>query len=865
MLFSRLPRTLSGVLCLAALCTSGLAQSRTYTTTADFQEGLLSNVNADAPGIDQLQLNPPQETSPLPFINVAASGRGTVIRIDVNTGEIIGEYRTAPVGLLREPSRTSVDAFGNVWVGNRDEDGPAGNGPGSVVKIGVVVGGTRVNADGTPNPIGEYLAPPFLYSTCVDRDGDGLIRTSRGLGNVLDWPNVTDGAGGAGGGPALVEDAEDECILVFQRTTGPIVRHVAVDTNNDVWVGGYPLFPTSFDRLDGDTGAIVQTFAAPGCGGFGGLNDGNGVLWSASFADNQLLRYVKASGASTCIPVTRAFGTTIDTQGNVWVSQFDLDSVVKVLPDGTVAAGSPFGTSGASLDRGLAVTPADDHIWVANSAGSDLSRLDNNGNLIKVIPLGADGVEPTGIAVDANGKVWATCRASNTAKRIDPAGGGDNLGAVDLTVQLGTNAVPFNYSDMTGITGAGLIGGQGFWNVVFDGGTDGTEWGTVSYTSTEPAGTGLEVFVRAADDGAALGSRPFVAVQNGVTFGGVTGRLIEIRVDFTRDAPNTDTPILFDLTVEALGGGVRPDECRPGQRKPASLLVFPEFDNRLGSQTLLTLTNTQAFGADIDVELVYIGRENHFGGTLDCLEFNDTVTLTPNDTLSLITAFQNPDHARGYVYAFAKRGGVPVVHNELIGSLRIIDGVFSSDYQVNPFVYLAQGAPGSPTDVDGDGIRDLDDVEYSCSPAEILQPRFIGEQFGVSSHLVLINLTGGAAFTAIADFLIYNDNEDVFSAQHAFRCWTKVRLRDISNAFEQSFLKSTDNSPREIVGASRFEAGWFRVNGNVATSTATSLIDPALLGYLTERVRGRPVADLPFETGSQLNGDLLPIGPLGDL
>ena len=28
--------------------------------------------------------------------------------------------------------------------------------------------------------------PPFDYNTCVDRDGDGLIKTSMGLANVLD-------------------------------------------------------------------------------------------------------------------------------------------------------------------------------------------------------------------------------------------------------------------------------------------------------------------------------------------------------------------------------------------------------------------------------------------------------------------------------------------------------------------------------------------------------------------------------------------------------------------------------------------------------------------------------------------------------
>ena len=108
----------------------------------------------------------------------------------------------------------------------------------------------------------EYLKPPFLYTTCVDRNHDGLIHTSRGAGDVRPWPNITDGNGGTDG---IVQDAEDEAILVFQRVHGQQVRHVSVDADNNVWVGGYPFFPDFFDKLDGNTGAILFTFASPGC------------------------------------------------------------------------------------------------------------------------------------------------------------------------------------------------------------------------------------------------------------------------------------------------------------------------------------------------------------------------------------------------------------------------------------------------------------------------------------------------------------------------------------------------------------------------------------------------------------------------
>ena len=78
------------------------------------------------------------------------------------------------------------------------------------------------------------------------------------------------------------------------------------------------------------------------------------------------------------------------------------------------------------------------------------------------------------------------------------------IGAVDCTVDLGLGAGPYNYSDMTG--GVGLSGNSsGTWNVVRDGGKEGTEWGTVTWNGEdcanphEPAGTSLSVRIRAAD------------------------------------------------------------------------------------------------------------------------------------------------------------------------------------------------------------------------------------------------------------------------------------------------------------------------------------------------------------------------------
>lgn len=345
---------------------------------------------------------------------------------------------------------------------------------------------------------------------------------------------------------------------------------------------------------------------------------------------------------------------------------------------------------------------------------------------------------------------------------------------------------------------------------------------------------------------------------------------------------------LFSLTTVA-GLGLSP-AARANDTDPGSLLVFHEFDNRQGLLTLVTVTNVNdddtVIGGNglqagsIDVEYVYIGRVGfcpptgpesvpNYDCPIDCLEFNRTRRLTPNDTLSVLTRVDNPEQVEGYLYVFAKRinSQVAVKFDHLIGNELIINGLLVFDYAVNPVVFRAGAAlaEGDATDLDGDGLRDLNGLEYETVPDQLLMPRFFGQNIVFQSDLVLINLTGGTEFEATVDFLVYNDNEEVFSTQHRFRCWEKIRLNRISNVFDNNFLlHQTNDNPNEILGAPGVGTGWFRMDGRVAHSQAATIQDPALLALLVERVRFHMTATLPFTLGEQDNGDLLAFGPFGD-
>ena len=313
-----------------SVCSCGGALvERVYTSDADFDQGSLVNVNHQVIH-DQLQLN--AQVATFPRIWIACSNRGTIVKVDTQSGQILGEYLTAPANRPRNPSRTTVDLSGNVWTGNRDENA---GGKGSAVHVG--------------------LSESFQ---CIDRNSNGIIETSTGLGDIKTWVN-TGGVDNNGG----VSSAVDECILHYVRTSGTVARTLAIDASNDLWIGGgLDGVSRKFDRIDSTTGAILRSFnlrnpvdtgaLSPleiGC--YGGLIDRNCMLWNSGNGNNVLLRIDtrKPNGDPNFIkqvPLGRwSYGMAVDANGVIWNSNYDSNTIMKVNPTGTIAG--TFGTGGA--------------------------------------------------------------------------------------------------------------------------------------------------------------------------------------------------------------------------------------------------------------------------------------------------------------------------------------------------------------------------------------------------------------------------------------------------------------------------------------------------------------------------------------
>ncbi len=510
-----------------ALCvqsaSAAAGPSRTYTLDADFDLGVLFNVNHAAPNNNQLQLN--QQSQTFPVLWVANAGEDTVSKIDTNTGKEVGRYRTwFNVGTHGAfsgpaPSRTAVDADGNCYVANRHFD----NRPAEVMKI--------------------------LASGGIDRNGNGVIDTSSDVNNngVISGAEIlpmTDSNANN-----IVESGEisDERIAWHVRVGGAglLGRSLSIDPNGFIWLGLYS--GRVYYKLDPNNGAILAgpinvTPNTP----YGSVVDATGILWGASLSNNLLKLDTKtATFVGTFTHGGSNYGIGFGN-GRVYLGQA---SPVHVFNPATntfsnINLGfSALGVSTASNGDLLV------HGSTASGSNGGATRFRPDGSVVWSKPnqAGASDFNGRGCMPDANGDVWTVNLGTNNVSKYD-GDDGTALGVFPVGVS------PYSYSDATGSTFVQTIG-LGRWTVVFDTGANGTDDAVISWNASQPGGSKLVVSTSASDSKSSVGdysAGDFVPVANGST-ASLSGRYQAIQVTFTADPANNQSPVLFDLNIQAPG------------------------------------------------------------------------------------------------------------------------------------------------------------------------------------------------------------------------------------------------------------------------------------------------------------------------
>lgn len=546
-----------------------------YTSNEDFEKGTMAGVTCEIVP-DQLQRS--SEPLTFPYIWVPNSNEGTVSKLDTRTGRELARYRTGPekfndLLLDHNPSRTTIDQQGNCWVANRRT--------GTAVKIGLLENG-------------QYQ----------DRNGDGIIQTSRDVDND---GNIT--------GEELLPWGEDECVLfevvlipgkegcfVPGSYTGgyaddnwnPGPRGVAVDANGNVWLGTYGT--QLFYHIEGATGRILRVidFSSVPHHSYGAVIDAYGIVWSSSLDDNNVLRLDPATGSFRVIDIGHTvYGLGLDRNDHLFIAGWRSGKLTRL----NVLTGSKDWTiDAAPMSRGVAVTE-DGDVWTADSGPGTVSRFSNDGIFKESIPVGNT---PTGVSVDAAGKVWVVNYGDEYVKRIDPV-----ANRVDLERRI-IGGRHYGYSDMTGIISRTTTTKIGVWTVTHDSRYPGAAWGTITWTAYCPAETVMMVRARSSPDRATWSL--WEIATNGVPLHATPpGKFLQVEVTFQTLAGD-DSPVLYDLTVTPITENLPPPmlKLRRLSSNRVELTWEPETNDVVLQQTENPASNWTTVGPVVPPYLITI-------------------------------------------------------------------------------------------------------------------------------------------------------------------------------------------------------------------------------------------------------------------
>ncbi|MDI6717398.1 MAG: hypothetical protein QME63_10735 [Actinomycetota bacterium] len=469
---------------------------------------------------NQLQISKKNETFPYVWVPNGLRGTlgATVSKIDSKTGRELARYRVCPPNIVADPSRTTVDLKGNCWISNRT--------CGTIVKIGLYEAGQA-----------------------IDRNKNGFIDTSRDLNNN-----------------GVIEDSEtlpwgkDECVLYeivlipekeYTYIPGephdyaddyyhPGPRGIAVDADNNVWIGCYG--SRKYYYVEGASGEIMKTVNVSPHTPYGATIDRNGILWSAGLNGMDLLRI-----DPTANPLKQSriylghdvYGIALDYKSNLFVSGWTTRMLSKVnvsFKNGKKI----WSRKKPELSGARGVTCMDNgDIWVSASHSGLVVRYSNEGTRTATL---AFKNQPSGSAIDTDGKLWIFCREDSRIFRVDP-----KTNKIDLVKDIVGSGGHYTYSDMTGIISRTITTRVGDWVVTYDSDAADTIWKRVSWKSDEPEGTSIKASVRSSNDNKKW-SRWEDVSNGGRLSSDQRGRYLQIWTTL-QIKKGSKSPILYDLTI----------------------------------------------------------------------------------------------------------------------------------------------------------------------------------------------------------------------------------------------------------------------------------------------------------------------------
>ncbi len=254
------------------------------------------------------------------------------------------------------------------------------------------------------------------YKKVPRANGSGLAATAHGItrdgqGNL--WFNVNPGRNSLG----KIEPATGK-LTVYPTPEGmqPLGGAVTLDVDGKgmVWAsapaGVLRFNPKTLEFTEYKTTQVKRPYGTGGTYGAAGDRNGNG--WWAEMGFDTIGKADGATGKVTeiVLPENRKIKD--------FLTQQEIAAYGKVTD---ISTGNPY--PWAQGPRRMGTDKNGDVLWVGNSWGSTLARIDTNTNAVKMIPFPTPAMQPYHIAVDSKHNVWGDLWTNDQIFKYDPAAG----------------------------------------------------------------------------------------------------------------------------------------------------------------------------------------------------------------------------------------------------------------------------------------------------------------------------------------------------------------------------------------------------------------------------------------------------------
>lgn len=292
-------------------------------------------------------------------------------------------------GGLNTPQLPAVDAGGNIWVPNANDQGTL-----------TELSPTGVPLSGNGGFSGGGLSNP--YAVAIDLNGNAWVANQGRANSVAGQSQYSNVSKHTSSGVAL-SGANGFTANGMSKPAA-----IAVDATGNVFTANANNSVTKLTAA----GTLAAQITNGGLGTpFSVAIDVTQHAWVANVNGPSVSKFSNvgapsSTGGYSGGGLAQPYWVAMDRTGNAWVANFSSATVTKLDSTGTPLSGSGFPT--ANANSSLAVD-GDNTVWTANEDGS-ISRLANDGTTMTPGTglISADSTAAIGIVIDASGNIWTT-------------------------------------------------------------------------------------------------------------------------------------------------------------------------------------------------------------------------------------------------------------------------------------------------------------------------------------------------------------------------------------------------------------------------------------------------------------------------